>query len=171
MTVRLETERLVIRSFTLDDAERFHNTLGDERVMARIPSGVSPSVEDTKERIKRIMDREKRDGFSLMAIIEKYTDEIIGNCGLILVEGEGPEVEVSYDIAFDRWNRGYATEASIRVVRWGFEEKGLQRILAMTYPDHHASIRVIEKLGMVRRGIEKHYGHQLVVFEISRADQ
>lgn len=171
MPVRLETERLVIRSFKPDDAEGFHKTLGDERVMGRIPGGVSPSADVTGKRIGRIMEHEEKFGFSLMAIIEKETGEIVGNCGLILVEGEGPEIEVSYDIAYDRWNRGYATEAADRVVRWGFEEKGLKRILAMTYPEHHASIKIIKKLGMRKRGIEKHYGHQLVVFELSREDR
>lgn len=171
MGIKLETERLVIRSFEPDDAEGYHRTLGDERVMGRIPGGVSPSVEVTEKRIKRIMEHEERHGFSLLAIIEKETGEVVGNCGLIMVEGKGPEVEVSYDIAYDRWNRGYATEAAVRVVQWGFEEKGLKRILAMTYPDHHASIRVIKKLGMVQRGIERHYGHDLVVFELTKEDR
>jgi len=53
----------------------------------------------TRQRLARIMEHQHKNGFSLWALIGKDTGRLIGDCGLILVEGRGPEIELSYDIA------------------------------------------------------------------------
>ena len=88
MTFQLETKRLIIRPFTLDDAEDFHRTLGDPDVMGRIPGGTSPSVERTKQWIERGQRYQAEWGFSLWALVSKEQDEI--DCGKM----EKGEIEV-----------------------------------------------------------------------------
>lgn len=118
----------------------------------------------------KIMKYQEEHGLSMWAIIEKETGRVIGDCGLILVEGKGPEIELTYDIAWDAWGKGYATEAGRECLRYGFEELGLDRIIAITYPSHAASRRVMEKCGMRYEGCREYYGHEMVVYVMTREE-
>jgi len=168
MPLPLETERLIIRPFTLEDAGAFHFILGDPEVMKDIPSGTSASVDETRERLRKIIKGYETWGFCLWALVNRRTGEMVGNCGLIPVEGKGPEVEVSYDIARKHWGKGYATEAARACLRYGLEELGLEEIIAMTFPHHRASQRVMEKAGMVYRENKRFYGQEMVVYSLGK---
>jgi ribosomal-protein-alanine N-acetyltransferase len=71
----------------------------------------------------------------------------IGFCGLRRLGG-GPEVEVLYGISPAEWGRGYATEISLAILRYGFETAGLTRIRGIADAENAASRRVLEKIGM-----------------------
>jgi ribosomal-protein-alanine N-acetyltransferase len=75
----------------------------------------------------------------------------VGAVGLILAPAHD-RAELGYWIGAPYWGRGYATEASRAVVRWGFEGLGLRRIHASHFPRNPASGRVLEKLGMRHEG-------------------
>ena len=172
MSFLLETERLLIRPFRPEDAEQLHTIFGDPEVMGRIPSGPSPSFEVTRQRLARMMAHQDENGLSLWALIEKRSGLLIGDCGLIPVEGRGPEIELSYDIARAFWGKGYATEAARECLRFGFENLKLDRIVGLSYSDHLASRRVLEKTGMTYDGIVHRYNSDLVQYSslASRAD-
>jgi len=163
----LETQRLYIRPFRAEDAEALHMVFGDARVMERIPGGPSPTLQETQRRLAKIMAHQEKHGFSLWALIDKENGNLVGDCGLILVEGRGPEVEVSYDITYAWWGRGYATEAARECLRFGFEELKLPGIIALTYADHMASRRVMEKIGMTYESIVHYYDRDLVQYSAS----
>lgn len=165
----LETERLRIRPFSLDDVEAHHSRIaGDAEVMRVSPRGASPSVERTREAVERYIADQREHGFSLWAVDERDTREYVGCCGLSLVEGRGPDVEVAYRFARDRWGKGYATECTRACLAYGLGELGLPRIVAMTAPDHAASRRVMEKSGMRFVGPATFYGLDLVLYETTR---
>ena len=164
MELPLETERLRIRLFRLEDAERLHTVFGDPEVMARIQAGPSPSLEVTRQRLATIMEHQDKNGFSLWALIGKGSEVLIGVCGLILVEWRGPEVELAYEIGRGFWGKGYATEAAKACLKFGFENLKLSCIIALTDADHFASRRVIEKIGMKNDGITHYYGRSLVQY-------
>lgn len=168
MSFLIETRRLYIRQFRNEDAEELHKIFGDPEVMKRIPGGSSLSIESTQQRLDKIIQHQQENGFSLWALIRKEDKKLIGDCGLILVEGRGPEVELSYDINREFWGKGYATEAGRECLRFGFERLGLKRIIAITDPDHFASRRVMEKCGMTYQGIAKYYDRDLVLYSIER---
>lgn len=132
--------------------------------MERIPGGPSPSLQDTQRRLMKIIEHQNKHGFSLWAVIEKNSGKLIGDCGLILVEGCGPEIEVSYDIAYEFWGRGYATEAASRCIRFGIEKLKLKRIVGLTYADHGASRQVMENSGMIYEKHVHRYGRELVQY-------
>ncbi|MDP9284793.1 MAG: GNAT family N-acetyltransferase [Actinomycetota bacterium] len=83
---------------------------------------------------------------------ERESGELVGDCSLHFDTGFG-EWELSYGFRRDRWGRGYATEAARACVRYGFEELGLEKIVADIDPANAASGRVLEKCGLeqVRR--------------------
>ncbi len=123
----------------------------------RIPREKAESVLDAS-----IESFESR-GFGLWAVFHMEDGELIGSCGLRLLEGT-PEIELLYAISQPYCGMGLATEAARATIRYGFEEVGLDRILGMVNKENVASQRVLVKAGMrfdkhaVREGrTETHY--------------
>lgn len=166
----LETERLSIRPLRPDDLDGFHAIFGDPEVMARIPTGPSRDLDHSRERLEWLIDHHDRHRFSLWAVMEKASGELIGTCGLVLVEGVGPDIELAYHLRRDRWGKGYVTEAARRCVRYGLTELQIPRIVALTDHDHFLSRRVMEKVGMIHEGEMEAYGKEMVVYAISGLD-
>jgi ribosomal-protein-alanine N-acetyltransferase len=88
-------------------------------------------------------------------------EPLVGVAGLLLVEGTGPDVEAAYLFRRDRWGRGLATEALREVLRIGHRRVGLERIVALAYPENEASRRVMEKAGMRADGSTTAYGRPM----------
>ncbi len=165
MPLPIETPRLVIRSFTLQDAPALHERVfGDPEAMRFIPRGASPSLDRTRASVERFMRHEREHGFGLWAVELKETGELIGDCGLFLVQGVGPEVEVAYHFGKPWWNKGYATEAASACLAFGFTECRLTEIIAICFPEHLASRRVMEKAGMKYVGPARYYDLDLVKY-------
>jgi RimJ/RimL family protein N-acetyltransferase len=160
----IETNRLIIRSFTPDDAEAMFKVLGDAETMRFFMIWLAKSVENVRGFIRWVTGMEKEFGYSFWAVVEKSSGEVIGDCGLAPLEGEGPEVELGCDLRRDKWNKGYATEAGAACLRYGFGELGLERIIAVTNPQNLAARRSLEKLGFVLEGTGEHYGSESVVY-------
>ena len=173
MPLSLETERLLIRPLDMADAPVLHEKItGDPDVMRVSPEGASPSLEKTREDLAKVMARENEWHCTSWAVVEKETGQLVGTCGLIPVEGKGPDIELTYYFAKDVWGRGYCTEAVRAVLDYGFDELGIDPILAMTFPDHKASWRVMEKAGM--RYVERtgrYYKMDLVVYSLSKDER
>lgn len=150
----------------MEDLEPFHAVFGDPEVMARIPSGVSRDLDHSRERLAWLIEHNDKHGFSLWAIEERETQEMIGDCGLVLVEGKGTEVELAYHLARSRWGRGYGGEAAGAVVDYGLNELDLDEIIAVAEPDHFVSRRVMEKVGMHFDGRGIYYGKEMARYVI-----
>ena len=73
----------------------------------------------------------------------------------LMIKGEYRRAELGYWIARDRWNNGYATEASRRILDFGFEFLGMHRIEARHFLRNPASGQVMQKLGMQKEGVER----------------
>ena len=166
MPLPLETDRLIIRSFTLDDAEAMFKVLGDAETMRYFLIWLNKSVENSRGFIRWVTGMERDFGYSFWAVVEKATGEVIGDCGLAPLEGEGPEVELGCDLRRDKWNHGYATEAGRACLAYGFNELKLDRIVAVTNPENKPAQRALEKLGFKEEGRGEHYGSESVVYAI-----
>jgi len=168
-TLDLETERLRIRPFTMADLEELHAIIGDPVVMRFIPAGPSPSIDVTTEVMENVIRHQEAHGYSIWAVTDKFTGKMLGDCGLFLLDGIGPEIEINYHLAVDHWGRGFATEAAAECIRYGFDVLELERIIGLTDPQHVASQRVLEKNGLRFEAIKKSYNKQLAVYSISRS--
>jgi [ribosomal protein S5]-alanine N-acetyltransferase len=144
----IETERLVIRPFTEDDAEPLFAIWGDAANDRFIGMTPPRSVEETRDWIGRGMP---------WGVWERENGELVGDCSLFT--NRDGDWELAYGFRRDRWGRGYATEAGGACIRYGFDELGLARIVADVPRVHAASIRVLEKLGfsLVREEAGTHY--------------
>jgi ribosomal-protein-alanine N-acetyltransferase len=160
-----ETPRLRLRRLTADDTAALHRIYGDPETMRYIGSSGRPTadLEATGRSLAFLLDHDELHGFSLWAVDERDGDPLVGICGLLLVEGRGPEVEAAYLVRRDRWGRGYATEALREVLRIGHEVLGLRRIVALSYPENEASRHVMEKAGMHPDGTLEAYGRAMLL--------
>lgn len=145
----VETERLILRRFTPEDAAdnyRIYTDPENMRFMGRQPDSVEFERYHLRRHIANYYDRH---GFGLWAVVLKENNRLIGRCGLIFQPVEGAqEVEITYLIDRHYWARGLATEAAREAVKLGFEKYRLPRIVALINPENRASVRVAEKIGM-----------------------
>ena len=145
----VETKRLILRQFTLEDAAdnyRIYTDPENMRFMGRQPD----SVEFEREHLqKHIANYYENYGFGLWAVVLKENNELIGRCGFLYQQIEATqEFEITYLIDKHFWGKGLATEAAREVVRLGFEKYEFPRIVAVINPENVGSVRVAEKLGM-----------------------
>jgi RimJ/RimL family protein N-acetyltransferase len=156
--MRLLTARLVIRSFRPSDAAGMLAVFGDPVVRKYLPPFPDPTLETMRASVDRRMAMERDHGHGLWAVERRDTGELIGDSGLMLVEGTGPEVEIAYHYKQTAWNKGYGTEAAIASLAEGFGRIGLERVIAICFPENVASWRVMEKAGMIYAGTASYYG-------------
>jgi RimJ/RimL family protein N-acetyltransferase len=164
----IETERLRLRPWASDDLEAFHALYADPVVMRLVGGGPSRDLEHSRSRLAWMIDHQREHGYSLWAIQERASARIVGDCGLVLIEGEGPDVEVAYKLHRAAWGRGFATEAAAASVDFAFREAGLTRVLGFTYPENADSQHVLEKVGLRRIEDRLEHGHTLAAFLIER---
>jgi RimJ/RimL family protein N-acetyltransferase len=146
--VILETRRLLLRKFTLQDAEALFAVLGDPVVMEFYPAPLDrPGVEGW---IARNLQRYQSDGHGLWAVVLRDSGELIGDCGCIVQEVENKsEIEVGYHMRRNFWGQGYATEAARACVEYAYTKLGAKRVISMIRPPNRSSRRVAEKNGLV----------------------
>ena len=167
--MRLGTERLILRPVEPGDAEDLHTVFSDPSTFEFIGSAPAQSIDDTLARMERRATMQREHGFSPWSVIERSSGRVIGDCGLQVLE-EGPDVELGYKLGREFRGRGYATEAGRAALEHGFATIGLERIVAVAWPDHAASRRVMEKLGMTLVGTGHHYGHETVLYRVTREE-
>jgi ribosomal-protein-alanine N-acetyltransferase len=147
--VPIETPRLILRPFADGDAEDIFKVFSDPETMKYFMHWLAESVDDVRGFIEWIKGVQKEHGFSYWAMQEKATGDVIGDCGLIPLSGEGPDIELGCDVRRDKWNHGYALEASRASLDYGFQVLNLEHIVAATDPRNQAAQHVLEKLGFI----------------------
>ena len=147
MTI-LETQRLVLRRISVDDAEFILELLNQPSFLRYIGDKEVRSVADAVQYIQAgPIASYERFGFGLYLVELKETGVSIGMCGL-LKRDTLPEVDIGFAFLPSYWSLGYALESASAVMNYGREVLGLRRIVAITSPDNDASIRLLEKIGL-----------------------
>ena len=155
--LHLETERLIIRPYTMDDAPALYAIISRDEVVEYLPEK-DVTFAETQKILTWIMECYEQNTpqqikkFSV-AVVEKDSGALIGWVGLGPLDFAPEEIEIYYGLSPDYWGRGIATEAARALLRYGFEVIGLDTIVAIVHPDNGASIRVIEKMGLPYRKI------------------
>jgi [ribosomal protein S5]-alanine N-acetyltransferase len=143
----LETARLRIRPYSLDDLDDLEQILGEATTMRYYPRPFTRS--ETREWIKRNIQRHADDGLGLWALVLKDTGEFIGNCGPVPQAVDGrDEIELGWHVNRHHQGRGLATEAAGACRDHCFGALGIARLIALVRPVNVPSRRVAEKVGM-----------------------
>ena len=152
----LETKRLLLLPWRTQDAEAFRPIATDPQVMRYITGGKPWSGEQIEDFIERQIAGLERNGFCLWRLLRKQQPgRLIGFCGLQpwrdrpgLEIGYHGVIEIGWWLAPDYWRQGFATEAARTVLRFGLEQAGLERIIAVTHYENHASQAVVRRIGL-----------------------
>jgi ribosomal-protein-alanine N-acetyltransferase len=145
--VILETERLRLREFVFQDTDALVSVLGDPVAMQYYPAPFGRK--EVEVWIERNIQRYRREGYGLWAMLPRDRDELIGDCGCFLRDVDGRnEVEIAYHVRRDLWGNGYATEAARACMQYAFNKLGLDRVICLIRPENMQSIRVAEKNGL-----------------------
>jgi RimJ/RimL family protein N-acetyltransferase len=157
LSMRLETQRLELRSATPNDADLLLKLFSIPEVMRFLPPGPPYTLERATAGVERRMKLEAERGFSPMLVFRKDTHEFIGNAGLQPVP-DTSEVEIAYHYLPSVWGKGYGTEAAVAILRQGLGPLELPRIIAICIPENVGSWRIMEKAGMRYVGVASYYG-------------
>ena len=149
-SVLLTTERLVLRRFTLDDAEDLLALDSDPLVRRFVEDGEPVTREGAVETIEYwLRFHERSDLFGFFAAIERTTGRFLGWFHYRPGDGHSDdEPELGYRLVTSAWGKGLGTEGSIALIDHGFSTGRIRRVLAETMAVNVASRRVMEKAGM-----------------------
>ena len=141
--MRLETERLILRETTEQDFDALYLVLADAAVMKFYPHDFDEAR--VKRWIKRDKERYDTFGFGLWAVCLKSTEELIGNCGLVMEQINGLiKPEIAYHIRGNMQGKGYAKEAAIAVRNWTFQNTPFQTVYSCmnvkNIPSYHTAL-------------------------------
>lgn len=146
VTWHVETERLRLRPMSLDDLDAFAAVVGDPESMRFYPRPFDRPM--ARAWIERVGERYERDGIGLLAVVERATDEMIGDCGPMVQEtGHGSFVELGWHIRRDRQGLGFATEAGAACRDRAWAELDADRLISIIRPENVPSWSVARALG------------------------
>jgi ribosomal-protein-alanine N-acetyltransferase len=147
----IETERLLLREWVLDDVDDLYDYAKNPNVGPH--GGWKPH--ESKDESLDIIQNLFLDKYHCWAMVLKETGKVIGSIGYE-VDKKRPDVncrELGYAMGEDYWGRGLMTEAAKAVIRYAFDEMSLDLVSVYRSPTNHRSGRVIEKCGFVYEGI------------------
>ncbi len=153
MSIRIETERLVLRPIGPEDCEDHIQMMLDPAVAANLsPTGGPQSRHDLWRQFASYLGHWQMRGFGWFSVQEKETGAWVGRVGPWQPEG-WPGLECGWSIARPFWGQGYAPEAAIGAVKWAFDQfPELPRIISCIAPANANSQRVAAKIGEENTG-------------------
>lgn len=182
MRIFLETERLILRQFTNEDARNLFELDSDPEVVQFTPQAEQPpdyAVIETRILPRFLTYYEKYEGYGVWAVIEKSSQDFIGwflfrpafeasyfNSAL----AHSTDIEIGYRLRKASWGKGYTTEGARALIVKGFSELGVQRVVAAALSANVASIRVLEKSGLKlqHKFVDKTLDQEVVIYALQR---
>ena len=161
----LETERLILRELSQVDFQDLAEILQNPNVMYAYEHNFSDS--DVQIWLDRQIERYKKYGFGLWAIVLKDTGEMIGQAGLTMQPYKNTEVlEIGYLLKESFWHYGYAREAAMGCKKYAFEKLNKDRVYSIIKADNLASMKVAESIGMSKEDefITQYYNGDMLHF-------
>ena len=145
----LETDRLILRTWSDDDLQPMLAINQDPKVMEYFPG--LQDLETTKNFITKVNDHFNKYGYSLYACERKDTNEFIGFIGLLIADFKAhftPAIEIGWRLSSKHWGQGFATEGAKAALDYAFRELKISEIVSFTTAGNAKSIRVMEKIGL-----------------------
>lgn len=148
-TPTLETKKLILRPFCMEDAQAVFDGWESDPDVAKYMFWTSHNnIEKTKEWLAFEITQIEKDDWYRFALVEKESNELIGT-GLIYYEEEVASWEIGYNLAKRFWGKGYATEAMTEILSFAKNELAISEVVGRYAKENPASGNVMKKLGFV----------------------
>jgi RimJ/RimL family protein N-acetyltransferase len=168
MTI-LTTARLRLEPFSETHLDGLHRMNTDPEVM-RYLGGRPETRDETQAAIERVKARWAEWGYSWWSFLELDSGELVGaGCIQHLGRDKANPLEIGWRLRRDRWGQGFASEAAQRMAAFAFDDLKAPLLCAVCHPDNAASARVMQRMGMRYRGLERWYDLD-AVYEITHEE-
>jgi ribosomal-protein-alanine N-acetyltransferase len=151
----VETSRLVLRPFTVEDATPLHRILNTPGVLQYYPSSDPPDLDRVERLVQGQLDHWEQHGYGWWAVEMENT--FIGWSGLLYLP-ETDEIEIGYLFSKPYWGNGLATESAKEGIDYGFNQLEIELIIGIVHPENIASQRVLEKIGLEFQEKAEYFG-------------
>jgi [ribosomal protein S5]-alanine N-acetyltransferase len=152
MKIFKKTERLILREITPEDTQGLWELDSDVDVHKYLGNNPINSIEQCKGVIEFIRQQYFDNGIGRWAMVEKKTNKFVGWAGLKLIKeeinGRISYYDLGYRLIKQFWGQGFATEASVASLEFGFEQLNLKEIYAFADSRNKQSIHVLKKVGL-----------------------
>ena len=165
MNVVIETERLLLRTFSERDASLIYELNLDPDVTRYTHDPVKDLAHATEILEKTIIPQYALYNHGRWAVHLKASLDFLGWCGL-KYRAELNEIDLGFRFKKEFWGKGFATEAAYASIKYGFEKIGLQRIVGRAEIDNIGSLKVLKKCGMNYIGDEEVEGYPVKTYEL-----
>jgi ribosomal-protein-alanine N-acetyltransferase len=168
MSIILETKRLILKLPIEADFDNLLSLRTDPEVMQYIGTGNIETESQVKEFLVKAKNYYEKFGFSLYSVFEKETNHFVGQAGLFHLgfDVTQSEIEIAYRLHKKYWFKGYATELTKALIKFGFKKFSLPRIVARVHLQNERSRKVLEKSGMSYRGLIDYHNIHVPYYEI-----
>lgn len=157
-TIKLETERLILRRFSIEDThEYFVNCLSRDKVMKYTGKKIYNDEFDVEGLLYTLEAAYINPKIYNWAIVSKDTNKVIGNINAANISDHNERCEIDYKLCDDLWNLGYMTEVLSSVISFLFKTVGFHKIEGYHFADNKSSGRVMQKCGMLYEGCKKEH--------------
>lgn len=151
MAIIITTDRLLLRTWDIEDREAYFQMNQDPKVIEFLRGPLSRK--QVYDFIHAANVHNDKHGYTLWAAELKRTGELIGFIGLNGIAWQAhftPAIEIGWRLGSEYWGKGYATEGAKAALEYGFKYCNLQEIVSFTVPVNVRSIRVMERIGLKR---------------------
>jgi [ribosomal protein S5]-alanine N-acetyltransferase len=169
MRLKIETSRLILRSYEPTDAEAAFGWFGDPVVMRFTPTGPDASIGQTNARLNKYRKHQIAHGFSKWIIVDRDTGRLIGDSELLVLQDYG-WIDLGFRLARPYWGRGLATKVASAWVHAAFKDLNIDQLTALVHPQNAASIRVLVKLGFRLERRDAIMGMNSLLFTLEARD-
>lgn len=170
-TEPLTTDRLRLRRWNAEDVDPYAQLCADPEVMRWIGSGAVRNRDECVAAIENFERFWDENGFGLFAVELLENQRLIGFTGLAVPDflpEVMPTIEIGWRLARDAWGHGYATEAARTCLDFGFNERGIDRVVSIHQVGNESSGRIMERIGMslYLETVDPSCGRPVRVYEI-----
>lgn len=170
----IKTERLFLREIDSHDIDDLFEMDSDPEVHKYIENNPVKSKDQIVEVIEILKEQYKKNGIARWAVVDKQSGECIGWAGLKYfsepLNNHSDFYELGYRLKKKHWGKGYVTEAATSIVKYGFENLGLDFIYATAHTENDGSINVLKKLGFKFTEVFDYEGDPTNWFELQKTN-
>lgn len=172
MKIFVETDRLILRELEHTDENDLFEMDSDPEVHLYIENKPVKSMAEVKQAIEMLRKQYRENGIARWAVVDKLSNECIGWAGLKYFKDTLNNHSHFYDLGYrfkkKHWGQGFATESSIAIVDYGFNNLKINSISSIVDPQNVNSKKVLNKLGFIHQNTFDYEGDMTDWFELTR---
>lgn len=153
----LETNRLILREYSKEDSDNYYKLKSCKEVWKFSTNEPISDYESAKMQLHDLIESKTEKDIGFCAIINKNSNEYIGEAGILTFNKAADRCVIGYNLLPEYWNNGFATEITKELIKYAFENLSTERVEALAMNSNVASVRVLEKSGMKKEGVLRHF--------------